>query len=322
MAIFKCLQCGKEFVAKPSSNRKYCSRECMGLAFKGKPNLKNSKLKLKVVCKVCGKEEYVSPSRAKTYITCSRSCMGKYNSKRYSQKIKCICPICGKEFEVKPYIYKRAKTQLCCSLICSKELRKITYLGERNHQYGLIGDKNASFAGKEIISNHGYILEYCPEHPKPCDKNSKGGRVRQHRLVIERNYDKFSPEYFEEINGRFVLKDTYDVHHINEIKTDNRLENLQILTRSEHSILHNKQRRELINKYKQIVAVLKRGELLENPEVDNQQPNLDSNIFGGSETNSRVLIDNAKDGNANTSALLQQLKDIVKEDIVRTVNIT
>ena len=118
------------------------------------------------------------------------------------------------------------------------------------------------------------------------------------------------------------LKDIYDVHHINEIKTDNRLENLQILTRSEHSILHNKQRRELINKYKQIVAVLKRGELLENPEVDNQQPNLDSNIFGGSETNSRVLIDNAKDGNANTSALLQQLKDIVKEDIVRTVNIT
>jgi hypothetical protein len=53
--------------------------------------------------------------------------------------------------------------------------------------------------------------------------------------------------------------------------------------------------------------------LLENPEVDNQQPSLDSNIFEGSTTNSRVLI---KDSNADTSALLQQIKNIVEDDIV------
>lgn len=322
MAIFKCLYCGKEFKAKPSANRKYCSKECANLASKGKSNLKNSKEKVRVVCKVCGKEEYVRPSRAETYVTCSKECMGKYNSERYSQKIKCTCPICGKEFEMKPSAYARIKTQPCCSATCANELKRITYLGENNHQYGLIGDKNSSFVGKEIVSNLGYILEYCPGHPKPCDKSNKGVRVRQHRLVIERNYDKFNPEYFEEIDGWVVLKDMYDVHHINEIKTDNRLENLQILTRSEHSILHNKQRSEIVNKYKQIVAVLKQGELLEHPEVDNQQPSLDSNILEGSETNSRVLIDNAKDSNADTSALLQQLKDIVGEDIVRTVNIT
>ena len=50
-------------------------------------------------------------------------------------------------------------------------------------------------------------------------------------------------------------------------------------------------------------AVVKQGELLENPEVDNQQPSIYRNIFEGSTTNSRVLTDDAEDSNANTSAL-------------------
>lgn len=109
-----------------------------------------------------------------------------------------------------------------------------------------------------------------------------------------------------------VLKDEYDVHHINEIKTDNRLENLQILTREEHSALHCSIRSARASKYKKIIGVIKQGELLENPEVDNQQPSLNSDILEGSTTNSRVL----RDSNANTSALLQQILDIVEEDIV------
>ena len=59
--------------------------------------------------------------------------------------------------------------------------------------------------------------------------------------------------------------------------------------------------------------------MLETPEVDNQQPSLDSNIFEGSETSSRVLN---KDSNTTTSALLQQILDIVDEDIVRPADIT
>lgn len=191
-------------------------------------------------------------------------------------------------------------------------------MGEDNHQFGLIGDKNASFKGKEIISSLGYILEYCPDHPKPCDRSNLGTRVRQHRLVIERNYDKFDSKYFEEIDGWIVLKDEYDIHHINEIKTDNRLENLQILTRAEHRALHNTLEAQKVKKYKAIIGVLKQGELLETPEVDNQQPSLDSNILEGSETSNRVL----RDSNIATSALLQQIKDIVDEDIVQPTPIT
>ena len=50
-------------------------------------------------------------------------------------------------------------------------------------------------------------------------------------------------------------------------------------------------------------VVLKQGELLENPEVDNQHPSIYRNIIEGSTTNSQVLADNAEDGNTDTSAL-------------------
>ena len=49
--------------------------------------------------------------------------------------------------------------------------------------------------------------------------------------------------------------------------------------------------------------MVKQGELLENPEVDNQQPSIFRNIYEGSTTNSRVLTCKDEDGNADKSAL-------------------
>ena len=66
---------------------------------------------------------------------------------------------------------------------------------------------------------------------------------------------------------------------------------------------------EPLNKHQ---AVVKQGELLENPEGVNQQPSIYRNIIEGSTTNSRVLTDNAEDGNTDTSAL----PDIIGDDIV------
>lgn len=64
------------------------------------------------------------------------------------------------------------------------------------------------------------------------------------------------------------------------------------------------------NLYKQIIdlnitnqVVVKQGELLETPEVDNQQVSIFRNIYETSTTNTRVLTDGAEDSNGNTSAL-------------------
>lgn len=138
MAIFICENCGKEFQAKPSAKRKYCCKQCSDEAKKGK-KLKPRVEKIKVVCAECGKEEYVNPCRANNYVCCSVECLAKYNSKRYSKKIKCVCPVCSKEFELKPYSFNRVLTTPCCSRECANELKKTTFRGENNHQFGLKG---------------------------------------------------------------------------------------------------------------------------------------------------------------------------------------
>lgn len=55
--------------------------------------------------------------------------------------------------------------------------------------------------------------------------NGQQRRVKQHRWVMERHL------------GRRLMTDE-NVHHINGVKTDNRLSNLQVMSHSEHSAMH------------------------------------------------------------------------------------
>jgi hypothetical protein len=85
------------------------------------------------------------------------------------------------------------------------------------------GEKNPYWrGGKSKV--HGYIIIYLPEHPF-----NNGGYVREHRLKMEKKL------------GRY-LKQGEDVHHINGIRDDNRLKNLQLLTHGEHTTLTNNKR--------------------------------------------------------------------------------
>lgn len=68
----------------------------------------------------------------------------------------------------------------------------------------------------------GYIKKINPDHPKADSK----GYVHEHNLAME--------EYL----GRY-LKDNEVVHHINEIKNDNRIENLKLMDKKEHKSFHS-----------------------------------------------------------------------------------
>ena len=85
-----------------------------------------------------------------------------------------------------------------------------------------IGDKNYFWKGGKYKSR-GYIKVWKPEHPF-CDSKNY---VLEHRLVMEEKIERY-------------LKPEEVVHHINEVKDDNRIENLKLfLNEREHQKYHH-----------------------------------------------------------------------------------
>ena len=83
--------------------------------------------------------------------------------------------------------------------------------------------KNINGTNRKIREHQkGYILEYKPDHPFA----NIGGYIPQHRLVIEKKI------------GRFVDTKIEEVHHKNRNVKDNRLNNLELVSRSTHRRIH------------------------------------------------------------------------------------
>lgn len=82
------------------------------------------------------------------------------------------------------------------------------------------GINNNNWKGGRLEHGDGYIMIYSPDHPNV----NKSGYMLEHRLVMEKHIKRF-------------LLSTEEVHHINGIKNDNRIENLQILSKSIHAKL-------------------------------------------------------------------------------------
>lgn len=165
------------------------------------------------------------------------------------------CVVCGKPIYVRPYRLNKKNHGFTCSLKCSSKNRSVWFSGAGNHQYGLKEDLNASFKHWKKLNSFGYVLVHKKDHPF-CDKS---GMVFEHRLVVEDNADKFDEKFFVCIGGKKYLKKEYSVHHKNEVRTDNSIENLMVLTKAEHRRLHNAEREIIRNRKGLILDSIKNG---------------------------------------------------------------
>jgi len=83
---------------------------------------------------------------------------------------------------------------------------------------------------KDRVDREGYWYKCVPDHQNA----SKQGYVAEHHLIMEAHI------------GR-VLKYGEVVHHKNEDRKDNRIENLELMTDSAHKSLHAKSRKDKKN---------------------------------------------------------------------------
>lgn len=153
-----------------------------------------------VPCSVCGKPVYRQPAYARQgRHLCSRECNKRWQARNQVMK---VCRVCGKEFPVRP-----SEQHL---MSCSRECQ---YKGMTKRPTGRMHN------GRPVIENaQGYLMLYEPTHPAA----NRSGRVLEHRWVMEQHL------------GRF-LKRTEQVNHKNHDPRDNRLENLEILSPSDHA---------------------------------------------------------------------------------------
>jgi hypothetical protein len=89
-------------------------------------------------------------------------------------------------------------------------------------------EENPNWSGGRVQTSHGYILVKRPDHP---DSDSRG-YVYEHRLVAAEKIDR-------------AIRENEHVHHKNGKKTDNRPENLEVLTIAEHRARHRDSDRDL-----------------------------------------------------------------------------
>lgn len=215
-ATYTCQHCGKEFGGIKSRPRVYCGRDCQTASSRGRKHpgpRKPQQGKVTRTCQCCGKEFQLWKYREKTgrgkY--CGVECYRKVGPSKVSKrgtKIERECEKCGKPFQTWTSHVKRGWGRFC-GQSCSNSTKSQAppWRGD------LPWKKNS----------RGYLVI----KRQSCPVSSPTGMLLQHRLA-------YWQAHGESNEVLALLKNGAVIHHLNGIKDDNRIENLEMRLKGHH----------------------------------------------------------------------------------------
>lgn len=128
--------------------------------------------------------------------------------KRYNTNPNVKCSFCGVSFYVQERNIKKSKTGFfCCSYSCRAELLKTEYIGEKNPNFR-----------KTKVDSDGYFVV-----------NRSKGRMKLHKAIV---CEAIGVDDLPKIN------ELIHIHHRDCNKENNHLDNLSLLSVSDHKWLH------------------------------------------------------------------------------------
>lgn len=178
------------------------------------------------ICLVCSREYQ---TRKKTSKYCSKRCFYIGRPKRKRVWIKKLCKFCSKQFNGIPSEVLRGRAIYCSKkcydsdrhknrIVRCEECKK-EFLRRSSKQRFCSQDcfkkaipKGNIFTYGTWTESHGYIVRGTPN-----------GQVLEHRFVWEKHHGRIPKNWI--------------IHHLNGIKTDNRIENLTAFPRKHHSAI-------------------------------------------------------------------------------------
>lgn len=183
--------------------------------------------KISVCCDLCHTRYRKRADRVRTPDFCCLACRNLAAARKREER-SLNCAYCGVSFIPRIYQISHGGGRYC-SLKCSTTAR----IGARNGP-----EAKAKAIATYRANGHDKNRKRGPDHPqfygrKICGGyvwiwNKERGYVQEHRLIMERKLDR-------------PLVEVEIVHHINRDRTDNRIENLELMSRSEHAKEHSKE---------------------------------------------------------------------------------